>query len=59
VLGATHLRPQGKKLEVDMQTGTLTDEALWVRVDRIVRVQRIETLVFLVVIWAVTVKPGG
>jgi hypothetical protein len=42
-----------------MQTGTLTDEALLVRVDRIVRVQRIETLVFLFVVWAVTVKPGG
>jgi hypothetical protein len=59
VLGATYLGPQGKKLEVDMQTGTLTDEALLVRVDRIVRVQRIETLVFLFVVWAVTVKPGG
>jgi hypothetical protein len=59
VLGATYLGPQGKKLEVDMQTETLTDEALLVRVDRIVRVQRIETLVFLFVVWAVTVKPGG
>lgn len=59
MLGATYLGPQGKKLEVDMRTGTLTDEALLVRVDRIVRVQRIETLVFLFVVWAVTVKPGG
>jgi uncharacterized membrane protein len=36
VLGATYLGPRAKKLKVDMQTGTLTNEALLVRVDRIV-----------------------
>lgn len=59
VLGATYLGPQAKKLKVDRDAGTLSDEALLVRVDKIVNVQRVESFVFLLVVFAMTVKPGS
>ncbi|MQA98899.1 MAG: DUF2269 family protein [Actinobacteria bacterium] len=58
LVGSLYLGPQGKKLKADMDAGTITDEGLLARVDRIVNVQRIEWLVFLIVVWAMTVKPG-
>lgn len=59
LVGSLYLGPQAKKLKVDRDAGTLTDEGLLPRVDRIVAVQRVEQVVFLIVVFAMTVKPGS
>jgi uncharacterized membrane protein len=59
VTGAAYLGPQSKKLKMEKDAGTLSDADLIVRVDKIVNVQRIESLVFLIVVFAMTVKPGS
>ena len=59
LIGSLYLGPQAKKLKVDREAGTLTDADLLVRTDRIVNVQRVELVVFLIVVFAMTVKPGA
>ena len=59
LIGSLYLGPQAKKLKLEREAGSLTDEALLARIDRVVNVQRVEQLVFFIVIWAMVVKPGA